>query len=153
VILTLDSLYLMELRRQCKFALLATKDLEDLPKPTDMMRFWYSIQAFLVSVGNISKILWPASNSSEGRGDQLRNLLAISSQSYLEPRTFRNHFEHFDERIESRFTTKSALGFADLCIGPAGEFGEMSTPYYLRNYATDTKTIWFCGDKYDLAPD
>jgi len=78
--------------------------------------------------------------------------LAISSQSYLEPRTFRNHFEHFDERIESWFATKGALGFADSCIGPAGEFGGMSTPYYLRNYATDTKTIWFCGDKYDLAP-
>jgi hypothetical protein len=151
---TLDLLFLMELRRQCRFALLATQDLEDLPKPTDMTRFWYSIQAFLVAVGNISKILWPASKSSKykGRGDQLRNLLAISSHSYLEPRIFRNHFEHFDERIESWFASTGARGFADSCIGPSNEFGGMSTPHYLRNYATDTKTIWFCGTKYDLAP-
>ena len=67
-------------------------------------RFWYSVQAFLVAAGNISKLLWPTYWKGEdllpGRGAELKVSLEVEEDSPLEPRTFRKHFEHFDLRLE-----------------------------------------------------
>ena len=155
----LDWMFLMELQRQCRFALLAAADAhgamhntDGSRKPTDMTRFWFAIQGLLAAVGNASKILWPSASKLEPRGLRLRTLLGVADTSCLAPRTFRNHFEHFDERLETWFQQVGSQGFADSCIGPTNEFGGLSSTHYLRNYATDTQTMWFRGDSYDLIP-
>jgi hypothetical protein len=78
--------------------------------------------------------------------------VGIADSSCLAPRKFRNHLEHFDERLETWFEEVGSQGFADSCIGPTSEFGGLNSSHYLRNYATDTETIWFRGDSYALVP-
>ena len=155
----LDWLFLNELQRQCRFALTAAQvayasmhNPDGSRKPTEMTQFWFAIQGILGAVGNVSKILWPQAKQSQERGRRLRTLLAVDENSCLAPRTFRNHFEHFDERLESWFNQLGDQGFADSCIGPTNEFGGLDTAHYLRNYATDTQTMWFRGDSYALIP-
>ena len=46
-----------EVERQCQFALIAAQDLDSAYRATDMDRLWYSVQSFLVAVGNVSKLL------------------------------------------------------------------------------------------------
>ena len=155
----LDWMFLMELQRQCRFTLLAVSEIHNAMhesdgtrKPTDMTQFWYNIQGLLGAVGNVSKILWPPAKRCQPRGSRLRALLSVADTSLLEPRTFRNHFEHFDERLEAWFDQVGRQGMADSCIGPTGEFGGLNSSHYLRNYATDTQTMWFRGDAYHLIP-
>jgi len=47
-----------EVKRQCRFALIAIQDLEQALQVGDLDRLWYSVQAFLIAVANISKLLW-----------------------------------------------------------------------------------------------
>ena len=79
--MTLDTMFLMELQRQCRFAVIAateahsaTHNPDGSRRPTDMNRFWFAIQGLLGAVGNISKILWPSAKQSEERGRPLRAL-------------------------------------------------------------------------------
>lgn len=68
----------------------------------DRVETWCSIQTILVAAGNVSKILWP-NEKYKVRGEKLRQLLNVEKDNPLSNRKFRNHFEHYDERIEEYF--------------------------------------------------
>jgi hypothetical protein len=106
-------IFQLEVVTQCQFAIMAIEDLEnalkdmnDMNRPASngMTRIWYSIQAFLIATGNLSKLLWPSTPAILERGSELRASLSVEDNSCLQPRTFRNHFEHYDERLENFFS-------------------------------------------------
>ena len=145
-------IFQQEVERQCKFSLLALKDLDQALENRDMDRIWYSVQSFLVAAGNISQILWPPKPLLPERGAELRASLFVSGDSPLEPRTFRNHFEHFDERLEAWATSSKRRNFADSNVGPTGMIAGLEPGDYLRNFDTTLFAITFRGDLYDLRP-
>jgi hypothetical protein len=125
------------------------------------VRFWYSVQAFLVAAGNISKLLWPSYQKGEmlihERGPELRAGLAVEEDSPLAPRTLRNHFEHFDVRLEQWAVSSKKRVFADSCIGLAnlirGHQAAGVTPEdYLRNFDPVNFAVTFRGETYQLRP-
>ncbi len=142
----------MEVNSQCKFALTALEDM-DLGNEEDSSRFWYSMQAFLSAVANISKLLWGSTEEIGRRRLVLRRTLEVSDHSPLRSRVFRNHFDHFDERLETWFqdwTRRGLRGGSDTYVGDIDdlEIGELA----LRNFDTKTKTLTFRGEKLPLAP-
>jgi hypothetical protein len=141
-----------EVERQCKFALIASNDLISALKSGDMDRFWFSVQAFLVAAGNISKLLWPPKETMKGRGVELRTSFGVDDNSLLEPRTFRNHFEHFDERLEEWVTSSQRRNFVDSNIGPPGMIVGLDAGDFLRNFDTTNYAVTFRGDTYNLRP-
>ncbi len=160
-----------EVERQCDFALIAAQDLEGslqsmgaVGKAEDpiahmkycMNRLWYSVQALLVAVGNISKLLWPSKELLPERGAELRTSLSVGEDSPLEPRTFRNHFEHFDDRLEQWATSSERCNLFDSNVGPSGiklvEGLNIQPADYLRNFDTTNFAVTFRGDVYHLHP-
>jgi hypothetical protein len=107
-------LFIGEIREQCNMALIAIEDLNKLAsiKPLDNSRFWYSIHGFLSTTANVSKLL-SFSNFSYRKGSplesykeanktlkkNLRRYCRVSSNSIVMQRNFRNHYEHYDERL------------------------------------------------------
>ena len=89
-----------EIVTQAKFAEIAARQLTD---NMDFVETWAAIQSILVSTANISKILWPVRQQNKARGKYLRDLLGVDENNLLADRTFRNHFEHYDERIDEWF--------------------------------------------------
>lgn len=141
-----------EVERQTRFALLSFSDLEAALKVSDMDRIWYAVQGFLVAAGNVSKLLWPPQPSVPNRGDDLRLSLAVPDGSILAPRTFRNHFEHFDERLEEWAASSQRKNFADSNVGPTGMISGLNPGDYLRNLDTTQCAVTFRGDTYLLRP-
>lgn len=141
-----------EVERQCRFALMAIQDLKQALQTYDMDRIWYSIQGFLVAAGNISKILWPPKARSRERGAELRASLSVGSDSPLEPRTFRNHFEHFDERLEQWVLSSERRNFVDSNVGPPGMIAGLEPGDFLRNFDTTSSAVTFRGDVYHIEP-
>src|SRR5579862_3776447 len=90
------------------------------PSPSGNNRAFFHIQAFLVAAANVSKLLWPSGNRK--RGNELRRLLSVTEDSPIANRTLRNHFEHFDERIDSWTTKSKHHMFIDrtILVGPTG---------------------------------
>jgi len=144
--------FLREVERQARFALLAIADLEQGSAQSAMDRIRSSMQAFLVATGNVAKLLWPTKDSDVARGVELRQVLQVDDGSPLSPRTFRNHFEHFDERLDSWARSSERKNFADSNIGPLGMIDGLDAGDYIRNYDPTTQTVAFRGDVYHLGP-
>lgn len=149
----------IEVNRQCKFALKALDDMA-LLQAEENEDFWYSMQAFLSAVANVSKLLWGSGSKPRERRDKaerrrvLRESLEVKDDSPLRDRRFRNHFDHFDERLEQYFEDWTEAGYpgggSDTDIGPNEdhEFG----PFGLRNFDTTSHTLHFRGEELPLAP-
>lgn len=142
----------MEVNRQCKFALTAVDDM-DLGKEEENSRFWYSMQAFLSAAANVSKLLWGATQDIERERAPLRKSLEVSDNSPLRSRVFRNHFDHFDERLGSWFKDWSNAGLQGGSDTEVGDIDDLDiSEFALRNFDTKTKTLIFRGEALPLAP-
>jgi len=145
-------IFQMEIERQCKFAIIAIEQIKTGLSNKDSDLVWYAIQNFLVAVGNISKIFWPINQKYGMRGEKLRKSLGIEDNSPIQPRNFRNHFEHFDERLEEWAESSERLILADSNIGPSNMITGIDPKDYLRNFDPTSWTLTFRGDKYELKP-
>lgn len=141
-----------EVERQCKFAIMAAQDLDNALQPIDHDKLWYSVQSLLVAAGNISKLFWPSDPQIPERGDELKESLSIEDDSPLGPRNFRNHFEHFDERLDTWATSSRDSNFVDSNVGPPGMIAGIDPQNYLRNFDTTNFAVTYRGDVYDLRP-
>jgi hypothetical protein len=63
------------------------------------------VQTILVSAANLSKMFWGIKPATEAKRRPLRRSLGVTKRSPLYNRTLRNHFEHFDEKLEAWFDT------------------------------------------------
>ncbi len=144
--------FLVEVERQCRFAMLAYQDLQQAIQTHDMDRIWYSVQAFLIAAGNASKLLWPSHTEIPDRGSELRASLGVHDASPLEPRAFRNHFEHFDERLEQWATSSQRHNFVDSNVGPLSAIGGIDPTDCLRNLDPTSFALTYRGDTYALKP-
>jgi hypothetical protein len=119
-------------------------------------RVWFSVQAFLVAAANVSKLLWPNPEDTRQfpeRGPELRATLEMAEDCPLKPpRTFRNHFEHFDARLEKWAASSPRRNFIDSNIGPGCLASGGESRDHFRNFDTTTFTVTFWGETYDLPP-
>ncbi len=141
-----------EVKHQCDFAFLALQDMDTSLKQANSERFWYSTQAFLVAVGNVSKLLWPPREQIENRGRKLRATLSVNNDSPLQLRKFRDHFEHFDERIEQWILSSKRHNFIDQSIGSPKSIVGAEEGDFLRFFDTTESVLIFRGDRYYLKP-
>jgi hypothetical protein len=142
-----EQVLLGEIVNQTKFAALAA---DRLAKTSDSIESWASIQSILVAAANVSKILWPA-KEYVARGEQLRELLNVPDESPLFDRTIRNHFEHYDERIEEWFRGSSSAVYRDLRIDPREPAPSSLTPCFHRKYNPVSQELCFRNESISLA--
>lgn len=116
-----------EIALQSKIAQRAAERLRATNDNFDHVETWCSIQTILVAAGNVSKILWP-NKKYKIRGERLRQLLKVEMENALSSRAFRNHFEHYDERIEDWFENSSQSVYIDLAINPSFRSGIFKDP-------------------------
>lgn len=141
-----DMIFVSEILLQAKIAQRANERLQDTHTSFDRLEVWCSIQSILVSSANVSKILWPSKNCD--RGKRLRNTLNISDDNILANRSFRNHFEHYDERIEERFKNYSYGSYIDLAMNPS--LSGRLTGNDNRGYNSFGNSLVFRGERLDL---
>ena len=137
-----------EIVMQSKFAAMAA---DQLAKASDPIAIWGSIQAILIAAANVSKILWPEQKDRRARGEHLRVLLGVDDHSLLSDRTFRNHFEHYDERVEDWFSKSASSAYVDSEINtfPPSPFGLPRVVH--RGYNPDSQILSFRGESIDMA--
>ena len=145
-----------EIVKQCEFALTSVNfinnSLSNLRNKNASSQLWYFVQNFLVSAANVSKLLWGSKEKISESRKELRDSLNVTDNSILKSRTFRNHFEHYDERVESWAASSERKNFADSNIGPKNMIVGLDPNDYLRNFDTDSLSITFKGDTYNIKP-
>jgi hypothetical protein len=126
------------------------------PTVADMFR---EAQGFLTNAAAVSRILWPprvhdpnGNTVAKSRGLHLRTVLGIDDNHPLRTRTLRDHFEHFDERLDRWSQETTHGGIVDLHIGPTAVIGgpAIGKTDFLRVYEPDRKIFIFRGDEFDI---
>jgi hypothetical protein len=117
-----------------------------------MDRIWAGAQAFLIAAANVSKLLWGVERDGPKGRPELRASLGVPEDSPLSPpRYMRDHFEHFDKRLQD-WGEEAQSNYVDLNIGPPEQFGAGDPAGVLRNYDPATETITFRDESYELRP-
>jgi hypothetical protein len=117
-----------EIVNQSKFAALAADRLAKTPDPIEVAR-----------------------ESYVARGKQLRELLNVPDESPLFDRSIRNHFEHYDERIEEWFRHSSSAVYRDLRIDSREPTPWGLTPLFHRRYNPVSQELLFRSESITLA--
>ena len=71
----------------------------------------------------------------------MRQSLGIADESPLKSRAFRNHFEHFDERLETWGISQRTHMVVDSNIGTLGSIVGGASAVYVRNFDPSTETL------------
>jgi hypothetical protein len=143
--------FIGEVVNQAKFAGRAAKCLGYPAEDMDPVEVWGAIQSILIAAGNVSKILWPPRKSSAARGKVLRTSLDIDDRNPLSNRNFRNHFEHYDERLEDWYEKNGPVAHVDYKIDPFDSIWGHNPANFHRGYDPLTKTLSFRGESTDLS--
>ena len=142
-----EMVFIGEIVLQSKIAQRAAERLQATHENFDKVEVWCSIQSILVAAGNVSKILWP-NQKHKVRGERLRQILKVEKNNLLSDRKFRNHFEHYDERIEDWFNNQSSAVYTDLAMNPSLRGTTASRDH--RGYNSFNNTLIFRGESLDL---
>jgi hypothetical protein len=141
--------FLSEIALQSKIAQRAGERLQATRDHFDKLEVWSSIQLILVAAANVSKILWPEKKYTS-RGEKLRSILNIEQNNLLADRKFRNHFEHYDDRIERWFNEQPSAVYEDLEINPFQSIRGITDHNKNRLYNPIIQTIEFRGESFHL---
>ncbi|KLO24395.1 hypothetical protein [Marinitoga sp. 1155] len=78
--------------------------------------------------------------------------MKISEDSLIKSRKFRNHFEHFDERLDEWFKATENYNYVDSNIGDIKTINGIDVKDILRNFNPKNFELIFRGEKYELQP-
>lgn len=155
--------FLSEIKQQSEFSLAAY---ERVLPGGDPQTIFYHVQAFLVSAANVSKLLFSGQVRGKKefqqrcaqRAGELRAILGVDPTSPLNDRTFRDHFEHFDERIQEWADRPGPKIFVNNNVavnGPidqAVNISNASKDDSFRAFSTPPPIVWFWGKEHPLEP-
>lgn len=137
-----------QVQLQCEFVLLAASELDAGVKAGDLTRTFFAVQNLLNAAANTGKALWGQGGNLAAERQRLRDSLGVTEQSPLRSVVMRNHFEHFDERLDRWSAESKARNSADLMVGTRIEaFDEIDR---FRMYNPDTMEVAFWGQTFDL---
>jgi hypothetical protein len=136
---------------QCRTVIFAAQDVERALRLPDAALTWSAIQNLLTAAANISKALWGQGGKLAVEREPLRASLGIADTSPLREVAMRNHFEHFDERLDRWWDTSANHIYVDMAVGPRGRTvsGPAESDMF-RQFDPTTGEVIFWGERFNL---
>lgn len=146
-----EEIFLRELVQQCQHAIGAVEKMNECLKNVDPAEFFREAGDFLQHSSAVSRILWPPGNKNrtskkraKQRGAHLKEKLGVLDGHVLQNRNLRDHFEHFDERLDDWAEKSAHKRIVDNMIGPRSAFGKVvRDDEIMRMYDPAKKEIVF----------
>lgn len=155
----LERVYLEQAKQECTacFAALTAFNLAIQTK-TNEDPFIHAM-AFVHRAASASRILWPPGGfnkksveRSKRRGDHLRSSLNIEDTHPIKSRRLRDHFEHFDERLDEWAEKSKHRNMVTRFIGPRSAIGGtgIEESDVIIQYDPSSKIFSFRGQDFDI---
>ena len=139
-----------QVEQQCTYALIAIGDLNRALLTGSQPDLWMAVQTFLGACANVSKACWGQNGSKTAERKPLRDSLQIGDDSPLQPTKFRNHFEHFDERLDRWWAESPNHNMANQIIGPPNAIGGLQDIEIFKWYDPTEATLVFWSDRFAM---
>ena len=137
---------------QCRFALSGVNLINAGLSSTNHDVLWVGCQQFLVGAANVSKALWGQRQRFAADREPLRRSLLVGEDSVLIDMSFRNHFEHYDERIDRWWADSAAHNTLDRMIGAPEMVAGLEDGDRFRVYDPESHRIIFWGEEFFVEP-
>lgn len=126
--------------------------------------FWYYLQNYVISLANISKLLYSVYNKYDSKETNatrrqerqfFRVTIGVDDRSILKDKKMRNTLEHIDENIELFADNKPNI-IVNRGIGPVNMIGVNEESLFendinnLRNFLTDKKELILFGRRINI---
>lgn len=152
-------LYLGQVKAECEAAFNAIQGLNAALQSPEEASPFPSAQALVHHAAAVSRMFWPPGSRNKQakeraalRGETLRNAICLTTPHPVQSRTLRDHFEHFDERLDAwaeaskhRNIIKQLVGTRAAVGGDGVEDGDI-----IHHYDPATKVYAFRGEKFDV---
>lgn len=156
----IEGIYVRELLMQCEYAVNAIPRMNEiLASRGNPSEFFREAGDFLQHSSAVSRLLWPPGSKNRAskkrakiRGVNLRKTLKLDDSHILKDRALRDHFEHFDERLDDWAETSPNKNIVDNMIGPRTAIGgdAIKDQDIFRMYDPTSKLIVFRGERFDV---
>ena len=111
---------------------------------------WFAVEGLLSAAANVSKALWGQGSAANAARQPLRDSLCVSEASPFSERRMRNHFEHYDERLDEWWVKSPTHNIADRNIMPVGAIAGIDRLGMFRQLDPTTLNVVFWGDTFNI---
>jgi hypothetical protein len=139
-----------QVQLQCQALLVAGHDFNSAQTTGDMAHTWIAIQNILSAAANISKALWGQGGRLSAEREPLRVSLQVDDTSPLRDVVMRNHFEHYDERLDHWWKTSEAHNHLDMGVLAPGAIQGLADTDMFRVFDPTTAEIVFWGQRFNV---
>lgn len=152
-------IYLEQAKEECEACFSAINDLNTALSSGGEKDPFGPAQALIHHAAAVSRIFWPpgsrnkeAKQRSQRRGDLLRRAINLQTPHIIQVRTLRDHFEHFDERLDDWAERSKGRNIVKRLVGPRHAIGgdAITDEDIIHHYDPATKTYAFRGEKFDI---
>jgi len=121
--------------------------------PDEMVNVWIAVQNLLNATANVSKACWGQRGRRKRVRKDLRDSLGIAEPSPLRDPDIRNHFEHYDERLDEWWRTSPRHNHMDMSVAsPLSSVRGLDAQDMFRVIDPVTMEVVFWGQTFALRP-
>ena len=135
---------------QFQFLLLASNDLNAGLVLENTTLTFCAVQNILNAAANASKVLWGNRGRLAAQRKEIRDSFGVTDDSPLFMMTMRNHFEHFDSRVDEWWRDSKDHQFFDLNFGNRSSLAGVDSNGLFRMYDPLTADVAFWGDNFNI---
>ncbi|WP_138437635.1 hypothetical protein [Marinobacter shengliensis] len=152
-------IYLEQAKQECQLAFQAIEQLNDAIASKGAKDPFGPAQAMVHHAAAVSRIFWPpggknktARQRSQSRGEALRKAIGVRHGHPVQNRTLRDHFEHFDERLDDWAEKSKNRNIVKQLVGPRSAIGgdAITDEDIIHHYDPATKVYAFRGEQFDV---
>lgn len=155
----LERIYLGQAKQECEYCYAALNRFNNaLAREAEGDPFTSAME-FVHHAAAVSRMFWPpgprnkeARQRAQRRGDYLRRTLSIPADHPIKGRTLRDHFQHFDERLDEWAERSKNRNIIGRLLGPRSAIGGdgIEDGDIIHHYDPETKVYAFRGERFDI---
>lgn len=153
----LEVLFRDQVELQCEAIVAAAEDLEAVLaekgppwSPDWNSRVWIAVESMVGATARVSKALWGQRQRYAEQRGRLRQGLGVADDSVFADVALRDHFEHFDERLDRWWGEEGKDRHADRQVLSEAEWPITDDSNLFRQLDPDTWVLFFWGDRFNL---
>lgn len=155
----LQTIYLRQVTQECEYCFEAIKRLNSILERKGEGDLFREALDLVHHSAAISRIFWPpgsrnkhSAKRAQRRGQALRDILSLKSGHPIQDRTLRDHFEHFDERLDDWAEHSRNRNIVDRFIGSRNAIAgdAIGDADIIRHYDPARKVFSFRGEAFDI---
>jgi hypothetical protein len=153
----LELLFRDQIELQCEAIVAAAEELEAVlaedgpPWNQDWnSRVWIAVESMMGATARVSKALWGQRMNRAEQRQSLRKGLRVPDGSVFADVAMRDHFEHFDERLERWWSEEGRDRHADRQVLPEAEWPITDDSNLFRQFDPETWVLFFWGDRFNM---